>query len=374
MVIQAKNDVDRQYLQILSDIIDNGTLKHTRSGDVLSLYGTNMRFNLMEGIPLLTTKKVFVKGIIYELLWFLKGDTNIKYLVENGVNIWTDDALRFFKTYNIEKYNSFMINDNGLGYRTLSKEEYIQYVSQITKETFVRNVLNNTTVLFDRDGEHLLDLYKFGDLGDVYGKQWRKYGVSKRDQIADIINKLKKSPDDRRMVLCSWNPDVLDEVALPACHIFAVFNTKDLNVQERLEWLWLHSKNEYDEWKSPSHEILDKLDVPRKGLICSFTMRSNDFCCGNPYNIASYAFLTYLLAEICHMIPYELIFQGIDTHVYCNHIEAAKEQLKRVGYSTLPKLSFKRKITDINNVSYEDFVISDYKCCEPIKYELNVGL
>lgn len=430
------NNVDKQYLDILKDIIDNGVWKNTRSGNVKSVFGRTMRFNLSEGLPLLTTKKVFTKGIIYELLWFLKGDTNIKYLVDNNVHIWDDDAFRWFKTldfkylkreepYYDEEDNKTHIDVLGyykLDYCIFDLEDDIENsytivlnndiqneifvtiedLKNITKEQFIDYVKKNAWIhRYDiHQGRKVSDkkIYQFGDLGEIYGKQWRNYGLSGKDQIANIINTLKTNPDDRRMVLNAWNPDVLDNIALPACHMFATFWTRELTKEERIGiWFNKHNLNEeiFNNDKFESHsenyylfkqyfnektitadELIKKIEnenIPTRELSCSFTMRSNDFCCGNPYNICQYAFLTYMFCEICNMKPGELIYIGNDVHIYENHIEQAEEQISRKGSDIIPKLSFKRKINDINDFTYEDFVISDYHPDAPIKYPLNVG-
>ena len=430
------NNVDKQYLDILKDIIDNGVWKNTRSGNVKSVFGRTMRFNLSEGLPLLTTKKVFTKGIIYELLWFLKGDTNIKYLVDNNVHIWDDDAFRWFKTldfkylereepYYDEEDNKTHIDVQGyykLDYCIFDLEDDIENsytivlnndiqneisvtiedLKNITKEQFIDYVKKNAWIhRYDiHQGCKVSDkkIYQFGDLGEIYGKQWRNYGISGKDQIANIINTLKTNPDDRRMVLNAWNPDVLDNIALPACHMFATFWTRELTKEERIDiWFNKHNLNEEisnnDKFASHSEnyylfkqyfhektitadELIKKIEnenIPTRELSCSFTMRSNDFCCGNPYNICQYAFLTYMFCEICNMKLGELIYIGNDVHIYENHIEQAEEQISRKGSDIIPKLSFKRKINDINDFTYEDFVINDYHPDAPIKCPLNVG-
>lgn len=430
------NNVDKQYLDILKDIIDNGVWKNTRSGNVKSVFGRTMRFNLNEGLPLLTTKKVFTKGIIYELLWFLKGDTNIKYLVDNNVHIWDDDAFRWFKTLDFkylereEPYYDEEDNKTHIGVHGYYKLDYcifdleddienlytivlnndikneisvtIEDLKNTTKEQFIDYVKKNAWIhRYDiYQGRKVSDkkIYQFGDLGEIYGKQWRNYGISGKDQITNIINTLKTNPDDRRMVLNAWNPDVLDNIALPACHMFATFWTRELTKEERIGiWFNKHNLNEeiFNNDKFESHsenyylfkqyfhektitadELIKKIEnenIPTRELSCSFTMRSNDFCCGNPYNICQYAFLTYMFCEICNMKPGELIYIGNDVHIYENHIEQAEEQISRKGSDIMPKLSFKRKVADINDFTYEDFVISDYHPDTPIKYPLNVG-
>ena len=422
----------KQYLEFLKHILDNGHAKNDRTGTgTISTFGYQMRFDLNEGFPLLTTKKVHLKSIIHELLWFLKGDTNIKYLVDNNVHIWDDDAFRWFKTLDFkylereEPYYDEEDNKTHIGVHGCYKLDYcifdledniensytivlnndiqneisvtIEDLKNITKEQFIDYVKKNAWIhRYDiHQGRKVSDkkIYQFGDLGEIYGKQWRNYGISGKDQIANIINTLKTNPDDRRMVLNAWNPDVLDNIALPACHMFATFWTRELTYQERFNILL--EKNNNDEiivankigelcgddnanfdnnsLKDKFNKLLEKENIPTRELSCSFTMRSNDWCCGNPYNICQYAFLTYMFCEICNMKPGELIYIGNDVHIYENHIEQAEEQISRKGSDIIPKLSFKRKINDINDFTYEDFVISDYHPDAPIKYPLNVG-
>ena len=346
------NKVDKEYCKLLQEILDYGRFKTSRAGDTISLFGKTMRFNLREGLPLLTTKKVFYKGIIHELLWFLKGDTNIKYLVDNNVHIWDDDAYRHYLT--LSRNNSIH----------MSKDEWLNAV----KEGKTYLLSNN-----DKDS-NILTYYKAGDLGPIYGEQWRNFDRKHIDQIQNIIDTLKNNPDDRRMLCVAFNPSLLHEMALPPCHTMFQFYTYELQPIERLEWLCEHSDNKFDEWKSVTHKQMDELNVPRRVLNCSFSMRSNDFCCGNPYNIAQYAMLTYMLCEVCNMVPGELIYNGGDVHVYTNHIKGAQEQLSRNGSEIIPKLKFKRKVSDINDFTFDDFIIEDYFPEETIKFPLNVGL
>lgn len=357
------NNVDKQYLDLLNDILENGTLKKTRSGNVYSVFGRTMRFNLKEGLPLLTTKKVFTKGIIHELLWFLNGETNIKYLVDNNVNIWTDDAYRHYIDL-LSKHNSIC----------WSKNNTDELIGILYKEDFVENVKKETTKKLYIDFDLNTKYYKYGDLGPVYGKQWKEYGDKKINQINNIVEMLKINPDDRRMLCVAWNPTDFEEMALPPCHYGFQVYTRELNNIERFNWLCENSNGEYDEWKTITEERLDSLNVPKRELSLSFSMRSNDFCCGNPYNIAQYGMLAYMLCEVCNMVPGELIYNGGDVHVYENHVESAKEQLSRNGSNKVPKLKFGRKINNIDDFKYEDFIIENYEPNASIKYELNVGL
>lgn len=382
------NNVDKQYLDLLQDIIDNGTWKETRSGSVKSVFGRMMRFNLKEGLPLLTTKKVFYKGIIHELLWFISGNTNIKYLVDNNVHIWDDDAYRWFKSLTEdkfyilgrlrEKYHFHIVSENKevvAIYNTLK-----ELIDNIDKETFIKYVSNGCHIdcIFVRYDNGKVDfdkLYIFGDLGPVYGAQWRGYGkIGKVDQLKNVIDTLKTNPDDRRMIVCSWNAEELNKMALPPCHYTFHFYTRELSKLERLDWLCEHSHGEYDEWKNATQEKLDSLNVPKRELSCSFNMRSNDFCCGNPFNIAQYAILTYMIAQCVNMAVGELVFFGEDVHVYENQIPDAEEQLKRDPYKyKSPKLWLNPEIKNIDDFKFEDIKIEGYESYPPIKYKLNVG-
>lgn len=378
------NNVDKQYLNLMRDILDHGVVKSTRSGNVISVFGRSMQFDLQEGLPLLTTKKLYIKGVLHELLWFLKGDTNIKYLVDNNVNIWNDDAYRWFNTLIRE-------SDNFLALKLYRRGEHVitllpkkwandthdtdsihcaeinEYLKSIDKEKFIEMVKEEYSCYID---SHTNQQYKFGDLGPVYGKQWRGFGQKEIDQMQNIIDTLKKNPDDRRMLCTALNPDVLDEVALPPCHVISQFYTRPLLWQERVKWYAEQSFSPEQAW---TDEELDAANVPTRALSCSFTMRSNDFCCGNPFNIASYAILCHIIANICNMVPDRLVYFGGDVHIYANHIDGCHEQLRRTGYDTLPKLIIKRQLTSLDDIHFDDFEVVGYQSDGPIKFPLSVG-
>ena len=253
----------KQYLDLLRNILENGEKKDDRTGvGTISLFGTQTRYNLNDGFPLLTTKKVHLKSIIHELLWFLKGDTNIKYLQDNGVRIWNEWA-----------------DENG-------------------------------------------------DLGPVYGKQWRNFnGV---DQITNVINTLKINPNSRRIIVSAWNPQDVDKMALPPCHTmfqFFVINNK---------------------------------------LSCQLYQRSADCFLGVPFNIASYALLTMMVAQVCDLELGDFVHTTGDTHIYLNHLEQVNLQLTREPYP-LPKMKINKDKKDIFSFEYEDFELMDYKCHPTIK-------
>ena len=263
----------KQYLDLLQRIVNEGTRKEDRTGTgTLSVFGHQMRFNLEEGFPLLTTKKLHLKSIIHELLWFLKGDTNVKYLQENGVRIWNEWA--------------------------------------------------------DENGE----------LGPVYGHQWRSwpnYNGGHVDQIQDIVNALKNNPDSRRMIVSAWNVAEVDQMALPPCHCLFQFY------------------------------------VANGKLSLQLYQRSADTFLGVPFNIASYALLTMMMAQVCGLQPGDFIHTTGDTHLYLNHLEQAKEQLKRTPRA-LPKMVINPNVTSIFDFKYDDFTLEGYDPLPHIKAEVSV--
>lgn len=388
------NNVDKCYIDLLNDIMENGVEKNTRAGDVLSVFGRQLRFDLKEGFPLLTTKKVFMKGIMHELLWFLQrsynshSSMNIEYLVRNGVHIWDDDAYRWFKTEIAEGFskrpltNEFMVcvsDDEGVNaHKKPTYEVWIEnelrhrdteWLKNITKEEFIDLTLQRVEI-----HGSFMSVYRFGDLGPVYGKQWRSFGRNHIDQIQNIITTLRRNPNDRRMLCVAFNPDQLDEMALPPCHVMFQFYTRELKREERLNWLSNTTSGDSDEdWFDTSDEKMDKLGVPKYGLSCMYTMRSNDIFLGCPFNIASYALLTNMIAKLVNMIPDELVASLGDCHIYKTHIDAVKEQLTRLGSDTLPKLTINGTQKTIEDFKYDDFEVIDYNPDPPIKAPLLVG-
>jgi thymidylate synthase len=251
----------RQYLDYLQNIVDHGVRKNDRTGvGTISLFGAQMRFRLEDGFPLLTTKKLYFPAILHELLWFLSGDTNIRYLKENGVTIWDEWA--------------------------------------------------------DANG----------DLGPVYGKQWRSWPTpegSGIDQIANVIRDIKENPDSRRLIVSAWNPAEIEKMKLPPCHCLFQFFVADGK------------------------------------LSCMLTQRSCDSFLGVPFNIASYALLTHMIAHVTGLLPGEFIWSGGDCHLYLNHLTQAREQLARHP-KNLPTITFRRKVTSIDDFCYEDIALTGY--------------
>lgn len=394
-------ETDKQYLNLLKDILNNGVEKDTRAGRVKSVFGRQLRFNLKKGLPLLTTKKVFTKGIIHELLWFLQrpynshNSMNIEYLIRNGVHIWDDDAYRWFKNEITNEYKGKIekilvcTNDDNFGkkpvYEYWINGETVKnddaWLENITKEEFLDLTLQRVEI---RGPFELI--YRFGDLGQIYGKQWRAFGYSMVDQINEIINTLKTNPNDRRMLCVAFNPDVLasGNAALPPCHTMFQFYTRELTKYERWE-LYKEKTNDiktYELITNPWTPIKSKLEleakleengIPKYGLSCMFNMRSNDYMCGTPFNWLQYTLLTHIIAKLVNMIPDELVYSVGDCHIYLNHMDGINEQLSRKGSDAIPKLIIHGNQKSIEDFKYEDFEIVDYHPDPIIKFPLNVG-
>ena len=339
-------NVDEKYNEILRYILENGVKKDTRSGPVLSVFGMMARFDLKNGLPVLTTRKVFLRGVIEELVWFLSGNTNIKPLVEKGVNIWNADAERYFNEL-IDKNNAIRKEFNSK-HPEVNDNEYIY--EHPTHEEFMQGVLDGNSLLIFNDkwlqGKSIFhrgyDNVRFGDLGPVYGKNWRKFGINGVDQVENLINKLRTNPDDRRLLITGYNPDDVNTAALPPCHLLYQFYTTPM-------------------------------DNGRRKLSCALYCRSQDFLLGTVFNWASASILTYMIAQVVDMEVGELVWIGGDVHVYENQLPMAEELLKREGYDTLPSLELDTDIKNINDFKYEHFRIGDYVSDPPIKIPLSVG-
>ena len=291
----------KQYLELCQKILNEGSYKSDRTGTgTYSYFGAQMRFPLSEGFPLLTTKKVFLKGIIHELLWFIKGDTNIRYLVQNGVKIWNEWPYEIY---------------------TKSTE----YQGE-TLDEFVEKIKND---------EEFAN--KHGDLGPVYGKQWRAFGIGEYqvDQLKNVIDLIKNNPDSRRMLVCAWTPMVLDQMALPPCHSLFQFYVSDGK------------------------------------LSCQLYQRSADLFLGVPFNIASYALLTMMVAKVCNLELGDFVHTFGDVHIYSNHLEQINLQLSRTPRS-LPKMIIKSNPQNIEDFKYEDFELVEYNPYPTIKGKVAV--
>ncbi len=302
------NNLDKSYQSLLQDILDNGVEKKDRTGTgTKSVFGRQIRHKMSDGFPLLTTKKVAFKTMVTELLWFLRGDTNIKYLVDNNTSIWNGDA---YKNY-VKHWEPNI--------------EYIDNKPILTQEDFINKI--KTDDKFAR---------KWGELGPVYGRQWRNWNAifdGGVDQIANLINDLKTNPDSRRLMVNAWNVGELDQMVLPPCHYGFQVYTRELSEDERYD-LCAAQKSKMT---AISEEDYIKYNIPTRAISLMWNQRSVDTFLGLPFNIASYGLLLEILAKEVNMVPDELIGNLGDVHLYNNHIEQAELQLTREPFE-LPEV------------------------------------
>ena len=358
------NSLDKQYQDLLQDILDNGTTKQDRTGTgTLSVFSRQIRHKMSEGFPLLTTKKMPFRVIATELMWFLRGDTNIKYLVDNDCHIWDGDC---FANYvrNFTKYVDSLPED--------SETEFI-----INKDKFINKIKT--------DDEFAREL---GELGPIYGKQWRSwgyepqtdergYGIKGIDQIANLINDLKTNPDSRRLMVNAWNVGELDQMVLPPCHYGFQVYTRELSLEDRMilckekwDYSWNRTINLEDiEWR-----MNNEWNIPTRAISLMWNQRSVDTFLGLPFNIASYGLLLEIIAKTVNMVPDELIGNLGDTHLYLNHIEQAKKQIGREPFE-LPTLNefptYEGTRPSIESYVIGDFTLKDYQSHESIKAPLS---
>ncbi|ANZ49610.1 putative thymidylate synthase [Erwinia phage vB_EamM_Kwan] len=366
----------RQYLQLMESVLSFGHEKKDRTGTgTRSLFGAQMRFDLTEGFPLVTTKKVHLRSIIHELLWFLKGDTNISYLNDNGVTIWDewarDETRSVPCVYTVEERAAILRQRSSIDGKTTDwYNEWEAALLEGDDEEEKMVVLDSQNV--PREG--FRDVTTSGELGPVYGKQWRDWvGADGRhhDQITKVIDQLRNDPDNRRIIVSAWNVGELDQMALAPCHSFFQFYTRELTLYERAlaakekgtEDYYLNLNEKHQE---QLHYEFDELAVPRRGLSCQLYQRSADVFLGVPFNIASYALLTEMVAQQVNMVAEEFVWTGGDTHLYSNHLEQARLQLTRDPHP-LPRLKFKRKPESIFDYQFEDFEIEGYVSHDAIK-------
>ena len=301
------NKLDKQYTDLLQDILNNGVVKGDRTGTgTVSVFGRKIRHSMKDGFPLLTTKKMPFKTIATELLWFLRGDTNIKFLLDYDCHIWDGDA-----------------------YKNYAAKTSMDADGQFTKEEFIKQIKT--------DDEFAK---KWGELGPIYGKQWRRWkkpiktiGDPKPsqqpiDQITNLISDLKTNPDSRRLMVNAWNVGELDQMVLPPCHYGFQVYTRELSLEERHD---IKEQYGFDCRKlaKPSIEQLDAANIPKRAISLMWNQRSVDTFLGLPFNIASYGLLLEIIAKEVNMVPDELIGNLGDVHLYSNHIEQAKEQIGR---------------------------------------------
>jgi thymidylate synthase len=366
----------KQYLDLLTAIITDGTDKPgARAGmpGSRSLFGYQFRHDLSTGFPALTTKKLAWKTMVVELLWFLRGDTNIKYLVDNGCNIWNEDAYNYYKKVHE-------------GSTMLTFEDFVDRIKSIPAITF--------------EDEKDTDIYQIGDCGHQYGKVWRDFGAlspemesvmvpgmeySGVDQIARVISSLKNSPESRRHIITAIDPVHDTDLALYWCHAMFQFNCRPLTHDQRLDQIdkleFMRIATQDGDQEENLKKFLQDSNIPKYYLDCQLYQRSADVVLGVPFNIASYALLTHIIAKICNMVPGHFIHTFGDVHIYDNHTEAVDEQLSRTP-TKLPTLHLNDRIdwkSLGNTLQFEklvpsDFTLENYNPQAPIKAKLSTGL
>jgi thymidylate synthase len=369
------NNLDRQYQELLQDILDVGVTKMDRTGTgTISVFGRQIRHKMSEGFPLLTTKKMYWKGIVTELLWFLRGDTNIKYLVDNDCHIWDGDAYKaYLKKYEKDKLHGVIYENDETQNRPFSKEEFINWI---------------------KNNDKFSKLY--GELGPIYGKQWRNWKtvydnnisewvgegedampiykvLNKHDQIANLINDLKTNPDSRRLMVSAWNVGELDQMVLPPCHYGFQVYTRELSFDERVKYFKRTYPDKWDEYELPKDNF-SWYNIPKRAISLMFNMRSNDVPLGLPFNLASYGLLLEIFAKEVNMVPDELIASLGDAHIYSNQVDGVKEQLTREPYP-LPTLNtfplYEGTRLGIESYVVSDFTLQNYQSHPSIKMPLS---
>jgi thymidylate synthase len=325
------NKLDKQYTDLLQDILDNGVKKEdrTRTGTI-SVFGRQIRHKMSDGFPLLTTKKMAFKTMVTELLWFLKGDTNIKYLVDNNCHIWDGDCYQAYlkkviRDKDIVRYlKSYSVDTSG-----------VPTIEPYSKDEFIERIKNDD--VFAK---------KWGELGPIYGKMWREFDEDSGgiDQIAILINELKTNPDSRRLMVTAWHPGYNQHSVLPPCHYGFQVYTRELDETERVVLMdkklgitenlpQYYTEDEMIKYNIPTQYYTEdemiKYNIPKRAISLMWNQRSVDTFLGLPFNIASYGLLLEIIAKEVNMIPDELIGNLGDVHLYSNHIEQAKEQIGR---------------------------------------------
>ena len=376
------NKVDTEYFRIVNDILANGKVKKNRTGiDTIGIFGAQAKYNVdLNAFPILTTKKVHFPAIVHELLWFISGDTNIKYLVDNNVRIWNEWCYKRYK-------DTF-----GINHTDLCKQPNCGPSEPSSQDEFIQKI--------KEDAEFA---NKWGELGEgTYGGMWRAFPFyttvnandastcpkgtasgtkgdyveswffGRIDQLQKVIEKLKFYPDDRRMIVSAWHPHWVDHCALPPCHCFLIFNTEELTLEERIEIL----QKQVGPVNLPKSEmwIIQKLNeenIPTRRLNLMMTIRSNDIFLGKPFNIASYALMVAMMSHVSNMATGTLTYSIGDAHLYTNHLDQIKLQMSREPMK-LPKLWLNPEIKSLFDFKYDDIKLIDYQSHPTIKAYVSV--
>jgi thymidylate synthase len=389
------NRLDKRYQDLLQDILDNGVVKTDRTGTgTISVFGRQIRHRMAQGFPLLTTKKMAWNVMVAELLWFLRGETNIKFLLDYDCHIWDGDAYKNFVNKVDSIWQKSAVGDlDDMIYDGLlidGTDENGKWFARIpTKEEFIGRIKSD--VEFAKI---------WGELGPIYGKQWRDWEIYNNDdgspyrdvdQITNLINELKTNPDSRRLMVSAWNVSELDHMVLPPCHYGFQVYTRKLTGEEM--WVLLKKKVGEEKFQSMVDDIvpfggglseeLESYKIPKRAISLMWNQRSVDTFLGLPFNIASYGLLLEILGMEVNMVPEDLIGNLGDVHLYSNHLEHAKEQINREPFKNLPVLKFSpiplthfehhMETFDkfIRNSYPHQFIIEGYECHPTIKAPLS---
>jgi thymidylate synthase len=362
------NTLDKKYQDLLQDILDNGVHKSDRTGTgTISVFGRQIRHNMKQGFPALTTKKLAWKQVVSELLWFLTGQTNISFLLKHNNHIWDGDAYKNYTKEVNELIDGYMSGD------IIGTQPHIEDMfsnpddlTPLTNKEFIDKIKINKDFA-----------KKWGELGPIYGKQWRKWnGKNGRiDQINNLIETLKTNPDSRRLMVSAWNVGELDEMVLPPCHYGFQIYTTELSDERRYN-IWFNNNYEtgmerfFDPNNLPDFDNSYYTPTPKRAISLMWNQRSVDTFLGLPFNIASYGLLLHIIANEVDMVPDELIGNLGDVHLYSNHIEQAKEQISREPFD-LPTLKTNAKMDGICCNVTDDFILEGYQHHSTIKAPLS---
>ena len=392
------NKVDTEYFRIVNDILTNGRLKKNRTGvDTIGIFGAQAKYNVdLNAFPLLTTKKVHWPAIVHELLWFISGSTNIKYLVDNNVRIWNEWAFSRYQKVK-PRLGGLMLADELL----LSNQEKRVLASKLEPDDFdvvdsiKKSIQEKQNKFIDRIKNDVEFAKEWGELGEgTYGGMWRAFpfytmddefvGSStvtgqgseswvfgQVDQLQKVIDKLKTNPDDRRMIVSAWHPYWVDHCALPPCHCLFHFHTEELTYDERFQLYRDNGGDLIAEPESTMVELFDVSNTPTRRLNCLLYQRSNDFFLGVPFNIASYSLLTAMIAHVTNMVPGTFTHSHGDAHVYVNHLDQIKLQMSREP-KALPSLWLNPEVKSLFDFKYDDIKLLNYDPHPTIKADVAV--
>ena len=363
---------EQQYLQLLEHIVANGTYSKNRTGvNTYKIWGAQIHIDLNEGFPLLTTKKMHWKSVVHELLWMIKGDTNIQYLLKNGVTFWTEWPMKHYNDAATELKVMPVLTQKAFEQKIINDDEFAKTWGSIGNYGY-GGMWRHFPFYTQED--------KFKSSTSVIGCSAEHWTFGEVDQLVKVIDELKNNPDSRRIIITAWHPyhsNNREDALLPACHNYIQFGTEELTLEERFNifsngWNVEEAKNEWNKnGFTDYHSLLTDHYIPKYRLNCYFNMRSSDTFLGLPFNCAFYALFTHLIANQLNMIPSQLVYTAADVHLYENHLEQVKLQLTR-DIRKLPRLNIKTTGKSIFDIKFEDIEIIDYNPHPAIKGEVAV--